>query len=127
VARQKKKATADRPAIEAFALFLNQAGLSKRTVSFYLRDIERFFDWLRTRQKRAWRWQDVTELALEEFRASLTKEDKLSLSTVNRALHALRKFCCWATEKGLLEEDPCSNYCHSSSTREERSSPSVCH
>ena len=106
MARQKKKATADRPAIEAFALFLNQAGLSKRTVSFYLRDIERFFDWLRTRQKRAWRWQDVTELALEEFRASLTKENKLSLSTVNRALHALRKFCCWATEKGLLKEDP---------------------
>ena len=109
VVRQKKKATADRPAIDAFALFLEQAGLSKRTVDFYLRDIDRFFEWLRCRQKRAWRWQDLTELALEEFRANLTKKEKLSLSTVNRALHALRKFCYWATERGLLKEDPAAS------------------
>ncbi len=104
--RTGKKATADRPAIEAFALFLEQAGLSKRTIAFYLRDIERFFDWLREHKERAWRWQDVTELALEEFRANLSKEQSLSQSTVNRALHALRKFCAWANKRGLLQEDP---------------------
>jgi len=105
VPRRALNATA-RPALDAFAVFLDQSGLGPRTVDFYRHDVERFLGWLHDDVGRSWRWKDVTELAVERFRAHLSKEAGLGPSSVNRALHALRRFCRWAAGRKLLTDDP---------------------
>jgi integrase/recombinase XerD len=85
-----------------------ERGLADNTVESYERDLRRYADFLGTRGKRA--LTDVTELDVAEFRAALRAGDEehppLAVSSVGRAVVAVRGLHAFALKDGLTANDP---------------------
>jgi integrase/recombinase XerD len=85
-----------------------ERGLAANTVESYERDLNRYVGFLETRDKAD--IADVTELDVAEFRAALrTGDDEhqpLSVSSVGRAVVAVRGLHAFALKDGLTSADP---------------------
>jgi integrase/recombinase XerD len=85
-----------------------ERGLADNTVESYERDLRRYADFLGTRGKRE--LTDVTELDVAEFRAALRAGDEehppLAVSSVGRAVVAVRGLHAFALKDGLTANDP---------------------
>ena len=85
-----------------------ERGLADNTVESYERDLRRYADFLGTRGKRA--LTDVTDLDVAEFRAALRAGDEehppLAVSSVGRAVVAVRGLHAFALKDGLTANDP---------------------
>jgi integrase/recombinase XerD len=85
-----------------------ERGLADNTVESYERDLRRYADYLGTRGKRG--LADVTELDVAEFRAALRAGDEehppLAVSSVGRAVVAVRGLHAFAVKDGLTANDP---------------------
>jgi integrase/recombinase XerD len=85
-----------------------ERGLAANTVESYERDLRRYAGFLETRGKDD--TANVTELDVAEFRAALrTGDDEhppLAVSSVGRAVVAVRGLHAFALEEGLADHDP---------------------
>ena len=85
-----------------------ERGLAGNTVESYERDLRRYAGFLGTRGKRE--LADVTELDVAEFRAALRAGDEdhppLAVSSVGRAVVAVRGLHAFALKDGLAAGDP---------------------
>jgi integrase/recombinase XerD len=85
-----------------------ERGLAANTVESYQRDLRRYTGFLATRGKRE--LADVTELDVAEFRAALRTGDAehppLAVSSVGRAVAAVRGLHAFALTEGMTPEDP---------------------
>ena len=85
-----------------------ERGLADNTVESYERDLRRYAEYLGTRGKR--QLTDVTELDVAEFRAALRAGDEehppLAVSSVGRAVVAVRGLHAFAVKDGLTANDP---------------------
>jgi integrase/recombinase XerD len=85
-----------------------ERGLAANTVQSYERDLRRYADFLGTRGKRE--LAEVTELDVAEFRAALRAGDDehppLAVSSVGRAVVAVRGLHAFALKEGLAAADP---------------------
>ncbi len=89
-----------------FLQSLTKADLSPRSVEAYRRDLELFHRWFRNLRDKDARWQTLSSIDLISYRQHLVTVERRKPSTVNRRLHSLRRFCRWARNEGLLDEDP---------------------
>ena len=85
-----------------------ERGLADNTVESYERDLRRYADFLGTRGKRE--LGDATEVDVAEFRAALRTGDEehppLAVSSVGRAVVAVRGLHAFAVKDGLTADDP---------------------
>jgi integrase/recombinase XerD len=85
-----------------------ERGLADNTVESYERDLRRYADFLETRGRT--NLTDVTELDVAEFRAALRAGDEehppLAVSSVGRAVVAVRGLHAFARKDGLTQDDP---------------------
>jgi integrase/recombinase XerC len=80
--------------------------MSPRTVEGYRHDLEMFGRWLDKTRGRENNLLDVLTTELMGYRHELVRIEKRQPATVNRHLQALRRFCQWATQGGLMASDP---------------------
>jgi integrase/recombinase XerD len=95
--------------VEQFLQYLVvERGLAGNTVESYRRDLRRYADFLGSRAKTE--LADVTETDVAEFRAALrTGDDEhppLAVSSVGRAVVAVRGMHAFALKQGLVDADP---------------------
>ena len=85
-----------------------ERGLADNTVESYERDLRRYAHFLTTRGRN--NLTDVTELDVAEFRAALRAGDEehppLAVSSVGRAVVAVRGLHAFARKDGLTQDDP---------------------
>ena len=84
--------------------YLDQAGLSPVTIKSYVGDIKHFASWLvEARRKRL---LESTGEDIRAYRLELVTAKAHPAATVNRHLQSIRKFHRYASEAGLVKEDP---------------------
>ena len=85
-----------------------ERGLAANTVESYERDLRRYADFLGKRGKP--RLADVSELDVAEFRAAMRAGDDehppLAVSSVGRAVVAVRGLHAFALREGIAVQDP---------------------
>jgi len=89
-----------------FGAWLRASGRSQRTVRAYLLDVQVFARWFEGREGERFEPQAVTGVDLQDFRRWSLDEGRVSAATWNRRRAAMRVFCAWALEAGLLAYDP---------------------
>jgi len=93
--------------IHVFLSYLRvEKGLAQNTILAYGRDLKRFAEFLRKRQKQ--RLEDVNREDVVDFLSSLYKE-KLDSRSVARFLVSLRGFYKFAMMENMVETDPTEN------------------
>src|SRR6202167_4156716 len=93
--------------IHVFLSYLRvEKGLAQNTILAYGRDLKRFSEFLRKRQKL--RMEDVTREDVVDFLSSLYKE-KLDSRSVARYLVSLRGLYKYAMMEELVRQDPTEN------------------
>jgi len=88
-----------------FHSWLRASGRSERTVRAYMLDLQVFVRWFEGRGEQ-FEPAVVTGVDLQDFRRYSLDEARVSAATWNRRRAALRVFCAWAVEAGLLAYDP---------------------
>jgi integrase/recombinase XerD len=95
------------PVIHVFLSYLRvERGLAQNTILAYGRDLKRFSEFLRKRQKE--RMQDVTREDVVDFLSNLYKE-KLDSRSVARYLVSLRGLYKFAMMEDMVNADPTEN------------------
>ncbi len=93
--------------IEPFSDYLAfQRGLSERTVSAYLGDIERLVGFLVSRKHSG--PKDVSALDLRDY-VYFLKDSGLAPASIRRAISSMRTYTAFLMEEGILLEDPAEN------------------
>src|SRR5580700_4399566 len=93
--------------IHVFLSYLRvEKGLAQNTILAYGRDLKRFAEFLRKRQKQ--KMEDVTREDVVDFLSNLYKE-KLDSRSVARFLVSLRGLYKYAMMEGLVTIDPTEN------------------
>lgn len=88
-----------------FGEYLRASALAPRTVANYLADMRAFVRWYAAANGGA-ALSDLTAEDVEEFCRHMGNDEGWVPSTVNRRLQAVRKFCSFAVEMGLMEDNP---------------------
>ena len=123
------------PILSLFKIYLTDTKKVKpNTVKNYLGDLRHFLSWLRfkTIQKRSRRLfffkkkpqerkiiKEITPSALSEYKNFLLA-NKTAKSTINRKLAAIRVFCQFCYDNGLLEQNPAINLTNLSAQNENK-------
>ncbi len=89
-----------------FEEYLVLTRLSPLTVVNYLADMRDLLRWGMDQVDPDFSLPDLTLATIHEYLAYLSDEKQYAASTVNRRLQALRKFCGFAVQAGLMEIDP---------------------
>ena len=89
-----------------FITELKQADLSPRTVAGYQDDLERFLHWFQQTKGAAVQLEELQAHDIIHYRQHLIRVERLQPATINRRLQALRRWCRWATHRGLLNSNP---------------------
>src|SRR5690606_29839942 len=89
--------------LERFAAHLGVRGLSPRTRSAYLRDLEGFRSWCATRAI-----TDCAALGTPQVRDFVASEHRRGLDprSLQRLLSSLRAFFAWLEQEGRLDHNP---------------------
>lgn len=80
--------------------------LSPSTVVNYLADLRTFIRWGVNGADAGFSLATLTSDAIRAYRSYLFEDKRCAASTVNRRLQALRKFCAFAVQTGLLASNP---------------------
>lgn len=92
--------------VNKYISHLMNKGLSKNTLDAYLRDVNRFLDFLKERKEDIF---DVEEVTIMAYVQSLQKSRKANSSIV-RNIVSIRNFYKFLYKKGYIDEDPVINY-----------------
>lgn len=92
------------PRLQKYIESLRRADLANLTVRGYVYDLQTFLRWWQGDRSEV-RLEHLTTADLIAYRNHLVGEKQARPATVNRRLEALRRFCRWAHQNKVLEED----------------------
>lgn len=87
--------------------FLDGNDFSPNTRRAFAHDIRSFAEWFETTNNEPFAIGRITTADITGFKDFLWKQEKKSISTVNRSLVSLRRLFSWLVEEGLLAANPC--------------------
>jgi integrase/recombinase XerD len=94
------------PLLAQFEEYLVQSQLSPSTVVNYMADFRAFVRWGEAHIGPDFLLTNLFPNTIRDYRSHLFKEKGRAVSTVNRQLQTLRKFCAFATQAGLMTSNP---------------------
>jgi site-specific recombinase XerD len=89
-----------------FEEYLIAAGSSRSTVVNYLADLRALARWAVDKVNPKLSLAALTPDTIEAYCSHLLNEKRCAVATVNRRLHAMRKFCTFAVQTGLVTSNP---------------------
>jgi site-specific recombinase XerD len=89
-----------------FEEYLVVTKLSPLTVVNYLADVRDLVRWGIRQVKQDFSLIELTPNTIRAYRSYLLDEKQYAVSTINRHLQALRKFCGFAVQRGFMRLDP---------------------
>jgi integrase/recombinase XerD len=89
-----------------FEEYLVLTKLSPLTVVNYLADVRDLARWGVRQVKQDFSLTELTPNTIRAYRSYLLNEKQCAVSTINRHLQALRKFCGFAVQRGFMRLDP---------------------
>jgi integrase/recombinase XerC len=95
--------------LEAYKNYLFTQDISQNTRSSYIRDILLYIKWYEESSREKIALAAFNDFEIMQYRAYLLNVAKYKASTINRKIIAIRNFCRWAVNEGLLEKNPTSN------------------
>jgi integrase/recombinase XerD len=87
--------------------FLNENDFSANTRRAFAYDIRSFAEWFAISNEEPFSIGRMTTADITGFKDYLWKQRGKSISTVNRVLVSLRRWCSWLVEEELLGANPC--------------------
>ncbi len=93
-------------AIEKYLASLEARGLSATTIKAARADLGQLRRWWEKKRQRAFATDQLIDRDLRQWQSDRQQLDGVSPSTINRNLSSIRGFCVWATERGLMPENP---------------------
>lgn len=88
------------------ARFLIENDYSENTRRAFVNDLGKFSNWFEQANREPFNVRRVTTADIASFRDHLRREKNQAVSTVNRALVAIRTFFTWLVEAGELTSNP---------------------
>ena len=88
------------------ARFLTENDYSENTRRAFVNDLGKFSNWFEQANREPFSTRRVTTADIASFRDHLRREKNQAVSTVNRALVAIRTFFTWLVEAGELTSNP---------------------
>ena len=104
-----RKTLKPRELLEAWRNFLQDHDRSVGTVKKYTQAVTHFLDWYEREEQAPLSIEGLTSIALIGYRNELQHEQHKSTSTINLRISALRAWCGWMTEQGILPADPAAH------------------
>jgi integrase/recombinase XerC len=92
--------------IERYLEMLRHREMAPATLKAARSDLAHLTHWWESKYQRPFDPADLVERDLRAWKADRQKSYGAAPSTINRGLSTLRRFCAWATEQGLLIENP---------------------
>jgi integrase/recombinase XerC len=89
-----------------FADYLNTSDFSANSRRAVVNDLKKFARWFVDANREPLKFARVTSRDVADFRDSLRRDQQQAVSTVNRALVSVRRFCRWLCENGHLQVNP---------------------
>lgn len=89
-----------------FVQFLIGSDFSPSTRDAYAKDVRKFAAWFAAANREPFTIKRITTRDVTDFRDHLRREKQEAVSTVNRALVALRRFLGWLVDQGNLPANP---------------------
>lgn len=89
-----------------FADYLDSSDFSANSQRAVVNDLKKFARWFVDANREPLTFARVTSRDVADFRDSLRREQQQAVSTVNRALVSVRRFCRWLVEQGHLQVNP---------------------
>jgi site-specific recombinase XerD len=93
-------------AVENFPSDQAKRGLSPASLKALKGDLTTFCIWWKQSHQRPFSAQQLVARALRQWKQHRQQVEELAPKTINRNLSSLRRFCQWATVRGLLSENP---------------------
>ena len=104
-----RKTLMPRELLEVWRNFLQDHDRSVGTVKKYTQAVTHFLDWYEQEEQAPLSLEALTPIALIGYRNELQHEQHKSTSTINLRMSALRAWCSWMTEQGILPADPAAH------------------
>ncbi len=98
-----------RKLLEVWRHFLQEQDRSAGTVKKYIQAVSHFLDWYEREEHTPLILVALTPIALIGYRNELQHERHKSTSTINLRMSALRAWCGWMAEQGILPADPAAH------------------
>ena len=95
--------------LEVWCRFLQEQDRSAGTVKKYIQAVTHFLAWFEQEEQAPLSLDALTPIALIGYRNNLQHEQHKSTSTINLRMSALRAWCSWITEQGILPADPAAH------------------
>jgi site-specific recombinase XerD len=95
--------------LEVWRYFLQEQDRSTGTVKKYIQAVMHFLAWYEQVEHAPLSLEGLTPIALIGYRNELQHEQHKSTSTINLRISALRGWCGWMTEQGILPADPAAH------------------
>lgn len=92
--------------MDRYIEWLKKESKSEKTIRVYINALKKLIRWYENTEGIKYTIEDVTTLHINEFRAYLDKIEKLSPSTINKILAALKTYFKYASEEGLISYNP---------------------
>lgn len=89
-----------------FADYLNTSDFSANSRRAVINDLKKFARWFVDANREPLTFPRVTSRDVADFRDSLRRDQQQAVSTVNRALVSVRRFCRWLCEQRHLQVNP---------------------
>lgn len=90
---------------EDFQQYLEQQDKGSLTIKAYIQDLSLFSHWFTEHNREEFQLKLLTPIDLREYKLQLLNEKKKP-KTVNRRLTSIKRYCKWAVEKRLIENNP---------------------
>ena len=92
--------------LEKYQNYLAILDISENTRESYISDINLYKKWCEETSGEEFSLAAFNTFEITQYRSYLLTVKKYEASTINRKLIAIRRFCQWAVNEGLLAEDP---------------------
>ena len=107
--KTNRKAWTPRELLELWRQSLQQKDRSVGTVTKYIQPVTHFLAWSEQEEYAPLTLAALTPITLIGYRNELQHEQHKSVSTINLRISALRAWCGWMTEQGILSADPAAH------------------
>lgn len=95
--------------IHRYLQWLEQRGAAPATLKATRSDLTHLTNWWETKRQRRFDPDQLVARDLRRWKEERQQIEGAAPSTINRGLSSLRQFCRWATEQGVLGENPAAD------------------
>lgn len=92
--------------LEQYQNYLAILDISQNTRESYLTDLKLYKKWCEESSGEEFSLAAFNAFEIQQYRTYLLNVKKYEASTINRKLIAIRAFCQWAVNEGLMDKDP---------------------